>query len=65
MFDQILVIIPTKTQSLSLKEIAKILSVAADNDDSFITVSTGIFETNIVIRQRLKPYIKDFLYMRD
>ncbi|MDB4560451.1 hypothetical protein N9290_04835, partial [Flavobacteriaceae bacterium] len=28
------------TKSL-LKEIAKILSVAADNDDSFITVSTG------------------------
>ena len=47
------------TKSL-LKEIAKILSVAADNDDSFITVSTGIFETNIVISQRLKPYIKDF-----
>ena len=51
------------TKSL-LKEIAKILTVAADNDDSFITVSTGIFETNIVISQRLKPYIKNFLYMR-
>ena len=47
------------TKSL-LKEIAKILTVAADNDDSFITVSTGIFETNIVISQRLKPYIKEF-----
>ena len=47
------------TKSL-LKEIAKILSVAADNEDSFITVSTGIFETNIVISQRLNPYIKDF-----
>ncbi|MDA9627476.1 hypothetical protein N9S69_01360 [Flavobacteriaceae bacterium] len=47
------------TKSL-LKEIAKILTVAADNNDSFITVSTGIFETNIVISQRLKPFIKDF-----
>ena len=47
------------TKSL-LKEIAKILTVAADNNDSFITVSTGIFETNIVISQRLKPIIKDF-----
>lgn len=47
------------TKSL-LREIAKILAVAADNNDSFITVSTGIFETNIVISQRLKPYIKDF-----
>ena len=47
------------TKSL-LKEIAKILTVAADNKDSFITVSTGIFETNIVISQPLKPYVKDF-----
>ncbi len=47
------------TKSL-LKEIAKILEIAANNDDSFITVSTGIFETNIVISQPLKPYIKEF-----
>ena len=47
------------TKSL-LKEIDKILTVAADNKDSFITVSTGIFETNIVISQPLKPYVKDF-----
>ena len=47
------------TKSL-LREIANILAVAADNNDSFITVSTGIFETNIVISQRIKPYIKDF-----
>jgi len=47
------------TKSL-LKKIAKILSVAADNEDSFITVSTGIFETNIVISQPLKPHVQEF-----
>ena len=47
------------TKSL-LKESARILSVAAKNDDSFITVSRGIFETNIVINQSLKPYIQEF-----
>ena len=47
------------TKSL-LKESARILSVAAENDDSFITVSRGIFETNIVISEPLKPYIQEF-----
>ena len=47
------------TKSL-LKESARILSIAAENDDSFITVSRGIFETNIVINQSLKPHIEEF-----
>jgi hypothetical protein len=51
------VIIPTKSL---LKESARVLSVAAENDDSFIAVSRWIFETNIVISEPLKPYIQEF-----
>ena len=47
------------TKSL-LKESARILTIAADKNDSFITVSRGIFETNIVISEPLKPYIQEF-----
>ena len=47
------------TKSL-LKEISKILFKAADNNDSFITVSQGIFETNIVISEGMQPYIDEF-----
>ena len=47
------------TKSL-LKESARILTIAADKNDSFITVSRGIFETNIVISEPLKPYIDEF-----
>ena len=36
-----------------LKEIAKLLSKAADSNDYFLTVSQGIFETNIVISKNL------------
>ena len=47
------------TKSL-LKEIARILRKAADNNDSFITVSQGIFETNIVVSESMRPYIEEF-----
>jgi len=47
------------TKSL-LKESARILTIAADKNDSFITVSRGIFETNIVISEPLRPYIDEF-----
>ncbi|HAO14699.1 MAG TPA: hypothetical protein DDE71_03935 [Tenacibaculum sp.] len=42
-----------------LKEIAKILSKSADSNDYFLTVSQGIFETNIVISKNLQPFVED------
>ena len=42
------------------KEIAKILNKAAENNDYFITVSQGIFETNIVISKTLQPFVEDY-----
>ncbi len=48
----------TNTTSL-LKEIAKILSKSADSNDYFLTVSQGIFETNIVTSKNLKPFVED------
>ncbi|CAL2102258.1 conserved protein of unknown function [Tenacibaculum sp. 190130A14a] len=42
-----------------LKEIAKLLSKSADSNDYFLTVSQGIFETNIVISKNLQPFIED------
>ncbi|CAL2080765.1 hypothetical protein [Tenacibaculum sp. 190524A02b] len=42
-----------------LKEIAKILSKSADSNDYFLTVSQGIFETNIVTSKNLQPYVED------
>lgn len=41
-----------------LKEIAKILSQSADSNDYFLTVSQGIFETNIVTSKNLKPFVE-------
>lgn len=49
-----------KNTKFLLKESARVLSVAAENDDSFIAVSRWIFETNIVISEPLKPYIQEF-----
>ncbi|WP_369047919.1 hypothetical protein [Tenacibaculum sp. UWU-22] len=40
------------------KEIAKILSKSADNKDYFLTISQGIFETNIVTSKNLQPDIE-------
>lgn len=42
-----------------LKEIAKILSKSADSNDYFLTVSQGIFETNIVTSKNLRKYVED------
>jgi hypothetical protein len=42
-----------------LKEIAKILSKSADSNDYFLTVSQGIFETNIVTSKNLQQYVED------
>lgn len=42
-----------------LKEIAKILSKSADSNDYFLTVSQGIFETNIVTSKNLQKYVED------
>lgn len=49
-----------KNTSLLLKEIARILTKASESNDYFITVSQGIFETNIVISENLQPYVKEF-----
>jgi aspartokinase len=41
-----------------LREIAKILSESADTNDYFLTVSQGIFETNIVTSKNLKKSVE-------
>lgn len=41
-----------------LKEIAKILSKSADSNDYFLTISQGIFETNIVTSKNLQPFVE-------
>ncbi|MDB2572072.1 hypothetical protein N9X82_06360, partial [Polaribacter sp.] len=41
-----------------LKEIAKILTKTADKNDAFLTISQGIFETNIVASKSLQKYIE-------
>ncbi len=47
-----------KNTTSLLKEIARILNKAAESNDYFITVSQGIYETNIVISNSLQPEIK-------
>ncbi|WP_347173096.1 hypothetical protein [Polaribacter uvawellassae] len=42
-----------------LKEIAKLLSKVSDSNDYFLTVSQGIFETNIVISKNLQEHVED------
>ena len=46
------------TRSL-LKEIAKILTKSSEDKDYFLTVSQGIFETNIVTSKNLQPFVED------
>lgn len=41
-----------------LKEIAKILTESADENDAFLTISQGIFETNIVASKSLQAQIQ-------
>ncbi|SOS47938.1 conserved hypothetical protein [Tenacibaculum dicentrarchi] len=48
-----------KNTSSLLKEIAKILSKSADSNDYFLTVSQGIFETNIVTSKNLRVYVEE------
>jgi hypothetical protein len=49
-----------KNTNTLFKEIARILNEAANNSESFITVSQGIFETNIVVGEAMLPYVKEF-----
>ena len=42
-----------------LKEIAVILTKSSENKDYFLTVSQGIFETNIVTSRNLQPFVKE------
>jgi aspartokinase len=42
-----------------LKEIAKILTKTSENYDYFLTVSQGIFETNIVTSKNLQPFVNE------
>ncbi|QXP73141.1 hypothetical protein RRF68_09295 [Tenacibaculum sp. HL-MS23] len=48
-----------KNTTSLLKEIAKVLSKSADSNDYFLTVSQGIFETNIVTSKNLRPYVEE------
>jgi len=41
-----------------LREIAKILTKSSENSDYFLTVSQGIFETNIVTSKNLRPFVE-------
>ncbi len=47
-----------KNTSTLLKEIAKILTKSADDKDAFLTISQGIFETNIVASKTLQSQIE-------
>lgn len=48
-----------KNTSSLLKEIAKILTKTSESSDYFLTVSQGIFETNIVTSKNLQPFVKN------
>ena len=54
-----------KNTTSLLKEIAKILSKSADSNDYFLTVSQGIFETNIVTSKNLKPYVEEIFKLEN
>ena len=41
------------------KEIARILTKSSENADYFLTVSQGIFETNIVTSKNLQPFVRE------
>jgi len=42
-----------------IKRVAEILNKASDSNDNFITVSQGIFETNIVTSRNLQPIVEE------
>lgn len=48
-----------KNTKTLFREIAKILTKSSENADYFLTVSQGIFETNIVTSKNLRPYVED------
>ncbi|WP_299833898.1 hypothetical protein [uncultured Tenacibaculum sp.] len=48
-----------KNTSTLFKRIATILGEASENNDLFLTISQGIFETNIVASKTLQPLIKE------
>ncbi|TMM30400.1 hypothetical protein FDT66_06460 [Polaribacter aestuariivivens] len=48
-----------KNTTSLLKEIAKILMKSSEISDYFLTVSQGIFETNIVTSKNLEPFVNN------
>ncbi len=48
-----------KNSPTLFKQIAKLLTITAENNDYFFTVSQGIFETNIVTSKSLLPLIEE------
>ena len=48
-----------KNTTSLFKEIAKILTKSSENADYFLTVSQGIFETNIVTSKNLQPFVRE------
>lgn len=48
-----------KNTTSLLKEIARILTKSSESSDYFLTVSQGIFETNIVTSKNLRPFVEE------
>ncbi|MDP4988820.1 MAG: hypothetical protein NWP54_01530, partial [Polaribacter sp.] len=48
-----------KNTTSLLKEVSRILSKSSESSDYFLTVSQGIFETNLVSSKNLRPYIEE------
>lgn len=48
-----------KNTTSLLKEISRILSKSSESADYFLTVSQGIFETNIVTSKNLRPFVEE------
>jgi len=48
-----------KNTPLLLKEVSRILSKSSESSDYFLTVSQGIFETNLVTSKNLRPYVEE------
>ena len=48
-----------KNTSSLLKEISRILNKSSESADYFLTVSQGIFETNIVTSKNLRFFVEE------
>ncbi|NCT10951.1 MAG: hypothetical protein GW772_12860 [Flavobacteriia bacterium] len=48
-----------KNTTSLLKEISRILNKSSESADYFLTVSQGIFETNIVTSKNLRPFVEE------